>query len=77
MVAEAFCKYRENLVFNMDETSVKLNNGSNKSFVPINTKEVVVDAKRNAKEYITAIVTCTIKGKLGSSKRLNNIENIE
>lgn len=62
LVAEAFCKYGEDLVFNMDETSVRINNGSTKSFVPINTKEVIVDAKRNAKECFTAIGTYNIKG---------------
>lgn len=62
ILAEAFYKYGEDLVFNMDETSVKINNGSTKSFVPINTQEVVVDAKRNAKECFTAIETYTIKG---------------
>ena len=44
----------------MDETSVKINNGSIRLFVPIRTQEVVVDAHRNSKECFTAIGTISV-----------------
>lgn len=60
ILAKAISIYGENLVFNMDETSVRVNNGSTRSLAPIGMEEVVVDAKRNSKECFTVIGTCTL-----------------
>lgn len=58
-LAGALIKYGELLVFNMDETSIRINSGSTRSLVPLRTQDVVVDARRNSKECFTAIGTCT------------------
>lgn len=59
LVAEAVCKYGSKYMLNMDETSVRINNGSAKTLAPIGLEEIVIDAKRNDKECFTAIGTCT------------------
>lgn len=59
LVAEAVCSYTWDFVFNMDETSVRINNGSIRTIAPIGLDEIVINAKRNDKECFTAIGTCT------------------
>lgn len=59
-VASAIALYGENLVFNIDETSCRINNGSKRSLAPITWEEVVVDARRNSKECFTVIGTCSL-----------------
>lgn len=58
-VAEAVCKYSWNFVFNMDETSCRINNGSKRTIAPIGLDDIVINAKRNNKECFTAIATYT------------------
>lgn len=48
-----------NKVYNMDETSVRINNGSRRAVAPIGLESIEIDAKRNEKECFTAIMTCT------------------
>lgn len=43
----------------MDDTSVRINNGSRRAVVPIGLESIEIDAKRNEKECFTAIMTCT------------------
>ena len=62
LVAEAVCKYGWDYVFNMDETSVRINNGSTKTIAPIALDEIVIEGKRNEKECFTAIGTSTRNG---------------
>ena len=77
-VARAILKYGWNKVFNVDESSVRINNGSKTSIAPIGTETVVVDKDRNDKECFTIFGTCNIneglpliivsKGKTNKSK---------
>lgn len=60
IVADAVCKYGWEYVFNMDETSVRINNGSTKTIAPIGLDDIVIEGKRNEKECFTAIGTSTI-----------------
>ncbi|KAK8895124.1 hypothetical protein M9Y10_023566 [Tritrichomonas musculus] len=46
----------------MDETSVRINNGSTKTIAPIALDEIVIEGKRNKKEWFTAIGTSTRNG---------------
>ena len=64
LVASAISLYGEDLVFNMDETSVRINNGSTRSLAPIGWEEIIVDAKRNSKECFTVIGTCSLIKKM-------------
>lgn len=45
-------------VYNMDETSVRINNGNTRTIAPIGLDTIEIDAKRNEKECFTAIGTC-------------------
>lgn len=58
--AEAICKYGWDYVFNMDETSVRINNDSIRTITPIDQQEIVINAKRNEKECFAALGTCII-----------------
>lgn len=60
LVAEAACKYSWEFVFNMDETAVRINNGSTKTIAPIGLDDIVIEGKRNEKECFTAIGTSTL-----------------
>lgn len=62
-LAKAFITYGENAVFNMDETSIRINNSSTKTIGRIGLEEITINAKRNSKECFTTIATCTIKEK--------------
>lgn len=59
-VAQTFCKYGESLVFNMDETSIRINNDSTKTIGRIGLEEITINAKRNSKECFTTIATCSL-----------------
>lgn len=60
ILADAVCKYGWEYVFNMDETAVRINNGSTKTIAPIGLDDIVIEGKRNEKECFTAIGTSTI-----------------
>lgn len=58
-VAYAVIKYGWERVFNMDETAVRVNNGSVLTIGKIGTLDISVDGKRDDRECFTAIATCT------------------
>lgn len=60
LVAAGFNKNGEALVFNMDETSVRINNGSTRTLGKIELEEIVINAKRNEKECFSTIATCSL-----------------
>ena len=62
-IASAIALYDENLAFNMDETSCRINNGSKQSLAPIIWEKAVVGARRNSKECFTIIDTCSLEEK--------------
>ena len=62
-LARTFITYGEDQVFNMDETSVRVNNGSTTTIGRIGLEEIIINAKRNSKECFTTIATCTINSK--------------
>lgn len=62
ILADAICTYSWEYVFNMDETSVRINNGLIRTIAPIGLSDIVIDEKRNDKECFTAIGTCNVKG---------------
>ena len=47
------------MVFNMDENSVRINNGGDKTIAPTGTEEIVITSEKNIKECFTAIGTCS------------------
>lgn len=46
------------MVFNMDETSVRINNGNDKTIDPTGTEEIIIISEKDNKECFTAIGTC-------------------
>ena len=58
-VARTVAMYGWNSVYNVNETSIRINNGSSKTVAPIGTEYVVVDQARNDKECYTTIATCS------------------
>lgn len=86
-LARAVVLYGWNRVYNIDETSIRINNGSMRTVAPIRTEEVIVDKARNEKECFTAIGCCTrcealplvivSKGKTDQSKLKCNVDNKE
>lgn len=52
-------KYGWAMVFNMDETSVRINNGSNKTIAPVGTEEILIPGDKNEKECFTCIGSCS------------------
>lgn len=44
-------------IFNMDETSVRINNSSKRTLAPIGTEDVEIDCQRNYKECFSMIAT--------------------
>ena len=77
-VAHAAVTYGWNKVYNIDETSIRINNGSTKTVAEIGTENVIINKDRNEKECFTAIGCCTFnqcqplvivsKGKTDKSK---------
>ena len=63
-LADAIVKYTRKYVFNMDETSVRINNGSLKTIAPIGEEKVIFEGSRSEKECFTAIATITYSKKL-------------
>lgn len=59
LVAETVCFNIWDYVFNMDETSVRINNENIKTMTPIIIDKTVINAKRNDKECFTTIGACT------------------
>ena len=43
----------------MDETSVRINNGSNKTIAPVGTEEIIIPGDKNEKECFTCIGSCS------------------
>lgn len=86
-LARAVVLYGWNRVYNIDETSIRINNGSMRTVAPIRMEEVIVDKARNEKECFTAIGCCTrcealplvivSKGKTDQSKLKCNVDNKE
>lgn len=59
-VAYAVTRYGWNGVYNVDETSVKINNGSTRTVTEVGSENVIVGAERNEKECFTVIGCCTL-----------------
>lgn len=86
-LAWAVVLYGWNKVYNLDKTSVWLNNGQIKTVALRKTEGVIVGQARNEKECFTAIGCCNrcevfplvivSKGKTDKSKLKFNIENEE
>lgn len=58
-VVTAINTYGWQLVFNMDETSVMINNGSNKTIAPVGIDEIIITGDKNEKECFTCIGSCS------------------
>lgn len=43
----------------MDETSVRINNGSNKTIAPVGTEEIIIPGDKNEKECFAYIGSCS------------------
>lgn len=57
-LSKAIRKYGWSMVFNMDETSVRINNGNDKTIDPTGTEEIIIISEKDNKECFTAIGTC-------------------
>lgn len=62
-LADAIVKYTRKYVYNMDETSVHINNGSLKTIAPIGLEKVIFEGSRSEKECFTAIATINFNEK--------------
>lgn len=58
-LASAIIKYKWKRIYNMDETSIRINNGSLRTIAPIGVEKVVIQGSRNEKECFTSIATCS------------------
>lgn len=58
-LAEAIIKYGWERVYNLDETSVKINNGNLRTIAPVGVEKVIFEGVRNDKECFTALATCS------------------
>lgn len=58
-LAEAIIKYGWERVYNLDETSVKINNGNLRTIAPVGTEKVIFEGVRNDKKCFTALATCS------------------
>lgn len=47
------------MVFNMDETSIRINNRNNKTIAPIGEEEIIINGDQDTKECFTAIGNCS------------------
>ena len=47
------------MVFNMDEASVRVNNGNDKTIAPVGAEEIIILGDKNEKECFTCIATCS------------------
>mgnify|MGYP001031493245 CR=1 FL=1 len=56
-LAAAVVKYTWQNVYNMDETSVRINNSKMRAIAPIGTEKVIIDGVKNEKECFTSIGT--------------------
>lgn len=63
-VADAVLKYTRKSVYNMDETSVRINNGTLRTIAPVGLEKVIFEGSRSEKECFTAIATITYNEKL-------------
>ena len=60
---QAIAKYTFDHIFNVDETSVRLNNSSDMTIAPTGSDEIIIPTSKNIKENFTAIATCSINHK--------------